>query len=994
MSASLKRKRSSFNKVEGLKRTKTVNSQIAKPPEASVSVDGLNNETVQDKSLWKDSKIKSFQPANSSIYHGVQETSNHEESSVASAFNRNKIAESWHLSPPIGGRMIRSDPVFSVDEKFLIAASRSTINVTATTSSLLVRSIKLKLDPIFAVSTQIVTICLSPSRSNILWVACSDGSIFSVDWTTGAGADSFWTVSSTGCIHMTVASMESNGRKRDVIFTTENRKDGGYRTTANELADPDGPIAIATRTIYTSKEPIQCLKAAIDGSVIVGASGNRILVGRLRSTQFDTVDKIKFEFRILESKDYITSIDIKLSKRPDPKASLKNKTHRIPIVDLVIGNIRGVIFIHSDLAGKLFSQFQNEAVPSLSGLMPSKLHWHRQSVHSVKWSLDGNYIISGGKETVLVLWQLETGKRQFLPHMSAVIENIVVSPNGSSYAIQLSDNSLMALSTADLLPKMIITGIQTPIIQSSKFMDRTIQGNIGGSFHKPLMQHIPAIMNPVNPSQILLAVGSVGEITANGPFIISNPLLQTFDLATCKSTSVQALTRTNITNTNSAPSTHSLMEPRVTKLKVSSDGSWLATVDDWSPPDHDYEFLNYSGKDPSTEKRYRREVYLKFWQFNASTKVWELVSRIDMPHLFNDCSGDSGSILDLTADPSFPRFATIGSDRTVKIWYTKSRMRDGVLVRGTQGEVLKNWRCLRTIQLEKSDISEMDCQLSNSLPLTGCLSFSEDGSVLAAVIGGKNARLHIINPESGDIRRSYPGLIEDEIYGLEFLGQDLIILSNKLQSFDLILEETRHILKLRSSTANLTTDQKREMMHLAVNNQSKTFAVALPKLSTGAEPLLGARSELAVFHQDIWKPLHKEMFSSLISALLPAISSEGYLILDTCAEIYTVLRKGTHKPIFLAQSTSALRLDATAGSDEQACSLLDEGEKIVDEPISNISKHLDEAYNADDQSPVVTQNQLTQILDVGPSFALPPIEELFYQVAGLFTNNSVAPIPC
>ncbi|RKF75498.1 U3 small nucleolar RNA-associated protein 17 [Golovinomyces cichoracearum] len=994
MSASLKRKRSSLNEADSLKRTKTVNSQITKPAEASASVHSLNNETVQDKSLEKDSNIKICEPANSSIYQGVGETSNHAESSAAAAFYRNKIAESWFLSPPIGGRMIRSDPVFSVDEKFLIAASRATINVTATTSSLLIRSIKLKLDPIFAVSTQIVTICLSPSKSNILWVACSDGSIFSVDWTTGAGADSFWTVSSTGCIHMTVASMESNGRKRDVIFTTENRKDGGYRTTANELADPNGPIAIATRTIYTSKEPIQCLQAAIDGSVIVGASGNRILVGRLRSAQFDTVDKIKFEFRILESRDYITSIDIKLSKRSDAKTSLKNKTHRIPIVDLVVGNIRGVIFIHSDLAGKLFSQFQNEAVPSLLGLMPSKLHWHRQTVHSVKWSLDGNYIISGGKENVLVLWQLETGKRQFLPHMSAVIENIVVSPKGSSYAIQLSDNSLMALSTADLLPKMIITGIQTPIIQSSKFIDRRMQRNNEESFHKPLIQRIPAIMNPINPSQILLAVGSVGEITANGPFVLSNPLLQTFDLATCKSTSIQALTRTNVTNTNSAPSTHILMEPRVTKIEVSSDGSWLATVDEWTPPNYDYEFLNYSGKDPSTEKRYRREVYLKFWQFKSSTSVWELVSRIDMPHLFNDGSGDSGSILDLSADPSSLRFATIGTDRTVKIWHTKSRVRDGVLVRGTQNEVLKSWRCLRTIQLEKSDIYEINCTVSNSLPLTGCLSYSEDGSALAAVLGGKNARLHIINPESGDIRRSYSGLIEDEIFGLKFLGQDLIILSNRLQSFDIILEETRHILKLRSSTARLSTDQKREMMHLAVSNQSKTFAVALPKLSTGVEPLLGARSELAVFHQDMWKPLHNEMSSSLITALFPAISSEGYVILDACAEIHTILPKGTHKPIFLAQSTSALRLDAPAGSDDQTGSLPDEGDEIEDVPSNKFSKYLDEAYNTDDQFPVVTQNQLAQILDVGPSFALPPIEELFYQVAGLFTNNAVAPIAC
>ena len=42
-----------------------------------------------------------------------------------------------------------------------------------------------------------------------------------------------------------------------------------------------------------------------------------------------------------------------------------------------------------------------------------------------------------------------------------------------------------------------------------------------------------------------------------------------------------------------------------------------------------------------------------------------------------------------------------------------------------------------------------------------------------------------------------------------------------------------------------------------------------------------------------------------------------------------------------------------------------------------------------DGAPVVAQQQLTNIFDVGPSFALPPIEEMFYQVAGLFSVKPV-----
>jgi NET1-associated nuclear protein 1 (U3 small nucleolar RNA-associated protein 17) len=236
---------------------------------------------------------------------------------------------------------------------------------------------------------QIITYCLSPTNSNILWVASSDGSIFSIDWISGFGADQYWTVSSTGCIHMTVDSMESKGRKRDVVFTTEVRKDGAYRITANELASPDSSIQTAARTIYTSNQRIQFLKSANNGAVLVGASGKRILLGRLRSTDYDTIDKIRYEFRVFESTEIIKSLDIRISDRRDTGLSKKNILKKTPVVDLVVGDIRGMIFVHSDLAGKLFTLSSDGSLASGLSIAPRKLHWHRQAVHTVKWSLDG-----------------------------------------------------------------------------------------------------------------------------------------------------------------------------------------------------------------------------------------------------------------------------------------------------------------------------------------------------------------------------------------------------------------------------------------------------------------------------------------------------------------------------------------------------------------------------------------------------------------------------
>jgi len=144
----------------------------------------------------------------------------------------------------------------------------------------------------------------------------------------------------------------------------------------------------AARTIYTTPNRIQFLETARDGSVIVAASGNRVLVGRLRSTDYDAIEKIRYEFRIFESTDAVKSMDIRVSDRTETDG-LKKSLQTTPIVDVVVGDVRGVLFVHNDLLAKLFSLSADGKLPAGISMVPRKLHWHRQVVHTVKWSRDG-----------------------------------------------------------------------------------------------------------------------------------------------------------------------------------------------------------------------------------------------------------------------------------------------------------------------------------------------------------------------------------------------------------------------------------------------------------------------------------------------------------------------------------------------------------------------------------------------------------------------------
>ncbi|RHY92173.1 hypothetical protein DYB37_000330 [Aphanomyces astaci] len=90
------------------------------------------------------------------------------------------------------------------------------------------------------------------------------------------------------------------------------------------------------------------------------------------------------------------------------------------------------VWRHLDTAGK--------------GLQPSKLHWHAHRVGCVAYSRDGSYVASGGEEFVLVLWHLESGRRQYMPRLSAALSGIATKADGSGYLVACQDNSILSFN--------------------------------------------------------------------------------------------------------------------------------------------------------------------------------------------------------------------------------------------------------------------------------------------------------------------------------------------------------------------------------------------------------------------------------------------------------------------------------------------------------------------------------------------------------------------
>lgn len=80
------------------------------------------------------------------------------------------------------------------------------------------------------------------------------------------------------------------------------------------------------------------------------------------------------------------------------------------------------------------------------------LHWHAHAVASIAFTPNGAYLLSGGEESVLVIWQLHTGKKEFIPRVGAPINTIAVTKGGESeeYLVGLADATFTFISAATL----------------------------------------------------------------------------------------------------------------------------------------------------------------------------------------------------------------------------------------------------------------------------------------------------------------------------------------------------------------------------------------------------------------------------------------------------------------------------------------------------------------------------------------------------------------
>ncbi|USP73770.1 U3 small nucleolar RNA-associated protein 17 [Curvularia clavata] len=890
---------------------------------------------------------------------------------------KSKRSETWITSSSQGGWYLPVDPVFSKDEKYLIIADSKSLRVYDTDTSLLVHA--LSEDNTGALTTY----ALSAVAPHLIYAAYSTGQIILWDWVAGRKTGR-WEIGVTVQNMVVVTRPESD---EDLVYCHE-AEDGhsltlrAFRT--NRQSSAKEPKTELKQVLNTSSA-IRGVQVLLQGKYVAVATADSLIVGKRVKITKTALHEFEYVWREVKFSKHITTFSVFHREKQETNNGKKSVQDQREILDVAVGEETGLILLFEDILASFatiesIQKGKKERTDAAESLRPKRLHWHRDAVGSVKWSLDGNYIISGGDENVLTLWQLATGLPQHLPHLSAAIENIVVSPTGSAYALTLANNSVIVLSTTELEARTNIVGIQSRRIDP----ERMPKENKSGKAYLGVFEAVPMAVDPTNPSEVSFAVPS-SQSRQKRAGLRTEPYLQTFDLANQRAKSRQALTRNNATEPNVAPDGGRIKEPNVTHIQISHDGEWLATVDEWLPPKSDTRYLNEGVPEFNEQERLnRREVYLKIWRRDTSNGQWKLETRIDAPHFFEDRCGN-GHVFDLVADPSTAGFATVGEDHVVRIWRPKTRSRDGVVVRGAQQEGLVTWSQDYAVQMsDKLDITEGSQQFLP--PRTSRLAFSADGSVLAASISWdleEDAGVtHLIDASSGTIRRSLTEIDVTALSGLGFVGQYLVVVADAITVWDMVADQLAYSVSIE--TPGLDRLERVPLVRLATNETDGTFAVALPrfeKSESHASKIKKTSSKLFIYSPEHQKAVCRETLTPISLALVSRRSESGYIVLDSRSCLKTITPGAGLLQLLTPPPEEQLEPHRIAYPDE-----MDVEEDESDRPLAKLLVSEDLTQDVEQEEHVFNMQDLQNVLHDGS--VPPPPQGLFSNILALIGGTS------
>ncbi|CAI5759377.1 unnamed protein product [Candida verbasci] len=473
---------------------------------------------------------------------------------------------------------------------------------------------------------------------------------------------------------------------------------------------------------------------------------------------------------------------IDISKEEEISKEVLTFPYKSPIISIVISN-NSIIALgcQSGTIQILYGGLETEKPQRL-------LKWHIDQVKSLSFSPDNLYLLSGGLEKVLVFWQLETGKKSFLPRLNGIIDKISIDDSKNEYISlllrvdQVIDNfEILVISQVDLVSRLSVSSIRpkfsnnitTTINKTKKKYFKLID-----TFDKQLMRYDYSCEFEIHPKSKNL-------------YFPNQSTIQSFDLIKNEQNFIQHAAP--ILSTGKVRSETKLIDPNVTILSFSNDGDWMCTFDEILTSEVD----NLLSKN---DKQYA----LKFWKFNNNT--WELTTKIIDPH------GAGLPIKSIIAAPNSyfngVAFLTCDSKTGLRIWRPSTPKEQYKTTTGN-----KNQQVAWSLRKNKQSGGLASDAIS--------LAWSDDSSLIFI---SHEYNISILNSKTMTEVEGFkiPTFSESKIRSINLLGHDLIILSKtRISSFNLLTGQLNDLVAKVNTTSGgkniIAIDPIKKLICLGVN---------------------------------------------------------------------------------------------------------------------------------------------------------------------------------
>ena len=291
----------------------------------------------------------------------------------------------WKVSSPVGGRLLDVDPLFSLDEGHLLLAYELAIAVYSSATSSLVRHLRI------SKSNKISAFALCSLRETDLYISTVKGTIEKWDWEQGCRVG-YWKLSSS-IYALTTSSRISGDALSDLVYTVDRKGADPWLVTAHRLVHGGESPSSEVKTLFSNQEAISSLKVLENGRFIVATSAAQLIIGHSNSPSPAKLQGLTYTWRIVESPEWIVSIDVRISHPEWDRKPSKGGKKRIESLDIALGGLKGSIHIYENLLGNLICREQPHSKDNTKDIKSRRLHWHRNAVLALKWSLDGEFPI-------------------------------------------------------------------------------------------------------------------------------------------------------------------------------------------------------------------------------------------------------------------------------------------------------------------------------------------------------------------------------------------------------------------------------------------------------------------------------------------------------------------------------------------------------------------------------------------------------------------------